>query len=68
MHWVQMLPRIRWFLVFFLFPTVVLSLLVNPGCLFLLQQRCNMLFCVGAPELSKPLGAAVSAEAVGGRT
>lgn len=36
---------------FFLFPSVVLSLLVNPECLFLLQQRCNMLFCVRAPEL-----------------
>lgn len=36
---------------FFLFPAVVLSLLVNLECFFLLQQRCNMLFCVGAPEL-----------------
>lgn len=36
---------------FFLFPSVVLSLLVNPECLFLLQQRCNMLFCMRAPEL-----------------
>lgn len=48
-----MLPRIRFFgfLFVFLFPAVVLSLLVNLGCLFLLQQRCNMLCCVGAPEL-----------------
>lgn len=48
-----MLPRIRFFgfFFFFLLPTVILSLLVNPECLFLLQQRCNMLFCVRAPEL-----------------
>lgn len=30
---------------------MVLLLSVNLEHLFLLQQRCNMLFCVGAPEL-----------------
>lgn len=36
----------------FSYPTAVL--LVNPEHLFLLQKRCNMLFCVGAPELLLP--------------
>ena len=42
------------FLFFFFFspfPTVVLLLSVNLERLFLLQQRSNTLFCVGAPEL-----------------
>lgn len=65
MHRVQMLPRIKIFVcLFFLFPAAVLSLLVNLGCFFFLQQRCNM-FYVGAPEL---LITAVSAETVGGKT
>lgn len=38
-------------LIFFSFPAVVLLLSVHLERLFLLQQRCNTLFCVGAPEL-----------------